>query len=85
MSQPTFKELEHVSWRSRAILAPITRQAVGPLLNGLHENFAERDLLDCSHFPSTSWKRVIVAGRIAAICSLAGTSCSMVLEGGACV
>ena len=51
MSQPTFKELEHAGWLSRAAayddyFAPVTRQAVGPLLDALHENLAERDLLD---------------------------------------
>jgi SAM-dependent methyltransferase len=51
MSQPTFKELEHAGWLSRAAayddyFAPVTRQAVGPLLDALHESLAERDLLD---------------------------------------
>jgi hypothetical protein len=51
MSQPTFKELEHAGWLSRAAayddyFAPVTRQAVGPLLDALHESLAERDLVD---------------------------------------
>jgi SAM-dependent methyltransferase len=51
MSQPTFKELEHAGWLSKAAayddyFAPVTRQAVGPLLDALHEDLAERDLLD---------------------------------------
>jgi SAM-dependent methyltransferase len=51
MSQPTFKELEHMGWLSRAAayddyFAPVTRQAIGPLLDALHQNFSERDLLD---------------------------------------
>jgi len=51
MSQPTFKELEHVGWLSRAAayddyFAPVTRQAVDPLLDAFNENLADRDLID---------------------------------------
>ena len=61
MSQPTFKELEHVGWLSRAAayddyFAPVTRQAVGPLLDALHENLAERDLVG-QHSPTNRARR----------------------------
>jgi SAM-dependent methyltransferase len=52
MPQPTFTELEHAGWLSRAAayddyFAPVTRQAVGPLLDALREgDLAGRDLLD---------------------------------------
>jgi SAM-dependent methyltransferase len=52
MPKPTFKELEHAGWLSRAAayddhFAPVTRQAVGPLLDALREDdLAGCDLLD---------------------------------------
>src|SRR5262249_33400947 len=51
MPQPTFKDLEHAGWLSRAAayddyFAPVTQQAVGPLLDALREDLAGRDLLD---------------------------------------
>ena len=51
MSQPTFKELEHDGWTARAHayddwLAPITRQAIDPILDALGGELGGRSLLD---------------------------------------
>jgi SAM-dependent methyltransferase len=51
VAQLTFKDLEHAGWLSRAAayddyFAPVTRQAVGPLLDALQQDLAGRDLLD---------------------------------------
>jgi len=51
MPQSTFKELEHAGWQNRAAayddyFAPVTRQAVVPLLDALHVDLAGRDFLD---------------------------------------
>jgi SAM-dependent methyltransferase len=63
LPQPTFKDLEHAGWSSRAAayddnFAPVTRQAVGPVLDALRQDLARRDLLDiCTgtgHFAGTA-------------------------------
>ena len=51
MSQPTFKELEHDGWTARAHayddwLAPVTRQAIDPVLEALGGGFDGMSLLD---------------------------------------
>ena len=51
MPQPTFKNLEHAGWSSRAAayddyFAPVTRQSVGSILDALRGDLSGRDLLD---------------------------------------
>jgi ubiquinone/menaquinone biosynthesis C-methylase UbiE len=51
MPQPTFKGLEHAGWVSRAgayddYFAPVTRQAIGHLLNALDVTLPRCELLD---------------------------------------
>ena len=51
MSQATFKDLEHDGWTARAHayddwLAPVTRQAIDPILDALGGKFDGRSLLD---------------------------------------
>jgi SAM-dependent methyltransferase len=51
MSQPTFKDLEHDGWTARAHayddgLAPVTRQAIDPILDALGGKSDGRSLLD---------------------------------------
>jgi SAM-dependent methyltransferase len=51
MPRSTFKDLEHAGWLSRAAsyddyFAPVTQQAVDPLLDALRQDLVGRDLLD---------------------------------------